>query len=84
MNNPFDQLEIARDLVRRDECQHLFGVVRKVQTQVLSNPEGWHDPLGNGPVEEIDAAYTRGVIRGMEIMLNELDERIGWLRDRWG
>lgn len=81
--NPFDAVEIARDLVRRDEAQHLFNVISDAQSQVLSSfaDDGWHDPKGNS--EEEDIAYTRGVIRGMEVVLNELDERIGFLRDRW-
>lgn len=72
MSNPFDQLELARDLVRRDECQHLFDKVRKEHKRI-------EEQYGlNIPDMEM------GYMEGLDFVMNELDERIGWLRDRWG
>lgn len=51
----FDQMEIARDLVRRDEAEHLFTLIRNDQRDVENDPDGWYDREHGD-----DAAYTRG------------------------
>jgi hypothetical protein len=64
MTNPFDHLELARDLVRRDEAQRLFDIVSAEHKRQFDTGE---DDVG-----------------GLAWVLDVLDERIGWLRDRWG
>lgn len=71
MSNPFDALDVARDLVRRDECERLFKTILAEQDLFRTNPTE-------------DTEYDKGLLRGMELTLNILDEEIGWLRDRWG
>lgn len=71
MSNPFDVMDTARDLVRRDECERLYE--RIVQEQNLCKMS-----------QTLDAPYDRGVIKGLELALNIIDGEIGWLRERWG
>jgi hypothetical protein len=75
MSNPFDQLELARDLVRRDECERLFDEVNRL-SKVWADLD-WQEFC-------VSPEEKEGRLRGLENTMNMLDERIGWLRDRWG
>jgi hypothetical protein len=68
MSNPMDIMEVARDLVRKDEAQHLF--------EVLSD---------GAPGESLPVRtdYRDGYRDGLAFALDRLDERIGFLRDKW-
>lgn len=68
--NPFDQLEVARDLVRRDECERLFG-------EIVTEEKEREAFL----IERTE--YTDGYVAGLNFVLDLLDVRIGHLRDRW-
>jgi len=70
MNNPFDDLEIARDLVRRDECDYLFDRVRKESKEMDGLPAR--------------TDYRDGYAAGLDFVMDVLDGRIGYLHDRWG
>ena len=70
MSNPFDQLELARDLVRRDECQWLFDKVRQESKEMDGLPAR--------------TDYRDGYAAGLDFAMDLLDGRIGHLRDRWG
>lgn len=71
--NRFDALEMARDLVSRDEAQRLFGIVRANHKQA----EGEH-------ADEFSQMDGKdGYLAALTYVMDELDERIGYLRDRW-
>lgn len=71
--NPFDILDVARDLVRRDEADHLFDVVKALSKEVEES-EAWDD----------EPDVKKGVLRGLNMVMDELDGRIGFFRERWG
>lgn len=79
-HNPFDVIEVACDIVRRDECERSFDVLRSIEKGIDAEDD-WSDPSITSPD---DAAYTRGIKRGLSIAMDELDERITYLRNRWG
>jgi hypothetical protein len=67
-SNPFDAMEIARDMVKRDECTYLFNEILAEDKQVGV---------------EVDE-YYKGYKEGLRFAMDLLDGRIGHLRDRWG
>ena len=71
MDNPFDALDVARDLVRRDECEWLFDKIRAE-----------HKEYADTHKDEMLTSDS-GYARGLEFVMDLLDERIGFLRDRW-
>jgi hypothetical protein len=73
MGNPFDVVEVARDLVRHDECHRLFTVLHDLFKEIEAG-DSWED----------EPEVRKGVLKGLDIAMNELDERIGELRNRWG
>lgn len=66
--NPMDMAEMGRDLLRRDECMLLFDQLNTELKRVEKGAEN-----------KYIAAYCDGLRFGMD----HLDERIGYLRDRW-
>lgn len=72
MNNLFDALDVARDLVSRDECEFLFD---KIRAEHKEYAETHKDEMLTS-----DSGYARG----LEFAMDLLDGRIGELRDRWG
>jgi hypothetical protein len=73
--NPMDQLEVARDLVRKDECEFLFKELNAISKIWENLPD---EEFGNYSEAKINR------LQGLEAALNILDERIGYLHDRWG
>jgi len=71
VDNPFDALDVARDLVRRDECEWLFDKIRAE-----------HKEYADTHKDEMLTSDS-GYARGLEFVMDLLDERIGFLRDRW-
>lgn len=71
MSNPMDIIEVARDLIRKDEAQHLFDLLLAEDVRV--NRE-----YGLNLPDE-----TVGYLDGLKFAMDELDARIGFLRDRW-
>jgi hypothetical protein len=72
VSNPFDVLDVARDLVRRDECEFIFDKIRDEHKEYA---ETHKDEMLTS-----DSGYARG----LEFAMDLLDGRIGFLRDRWG
>jgi len=72
--NPLDILEIARDLIHKDEAEHLFKELHDISKEWQSE-----DP------EEFGGEAAKAArIAGLECALNIIDERIEHLRGRWG
>lgn len=74
MNNPMDLMEVARDLIRKDECQSLFELLYAEHKRF--DKERLEKLAETG---EDDYRYADGLEFAMDI----LDARIGLLRDRW-
>lgn len=69
--NPFDFLELARDMVRQDEAQAIFDAVSDWAKKWQAME---HDPEEDGG----------GYLAGLDWVMDLLDGRIGYHRDRWG
>lgn len=69
MPNPMDQLEVVRDLIRKEECEFLFNSVRVEEKTI--------DP------DTLSGGYRDGYYAGLNFVLDLLDVRIGHLRDKW-
>jgi hypothetical protein len=68
--NPIHFMELARNLVRYDECEDLFSDIRKL----LDEPPNleYHNAQND---------YLTGWISAIEEVLNILDGRMSWLRE---
>ena len=73
--NPMDQLEVARDLIRKDECEFIFNKLNAISKAWEQLPD---EEFGDHPEAKINR------LRGLETIMDLLDERIGHLHDRWG
>jgi hypothetical protein len=67
----FDMLSMAVDYIRRDECEHLFAALHQEDKEHLL-------------VDRENKDYSDGYLDGLKFAMDELDVRIGHLRDRWG
>jgi len=73
----FDSIAIARDLVARDEAQRVFDIVAREYDRVS-------DMLHRLGAGYEDSGYLSGYLAALKFVMDDLDERIGYLRDRWG
>lgn len=75
MSNPMDLLEVARDLIRKEELERTFKDLHDLH-KAWSDLD-WHE-MGLRNEEE-----RGGMLSGLDEAMNYVDERIGYLRDRW-
>lgn len=71
-SNPFDLLELARDMVRRDECDAIYDAIRTEAREYLAQRADSGDPSPGVDMVPLD------------LLLDLLDGRIGHYRERWG
>jgi hypothetical protein len=72
MSNPLDALAVARDLVRRDEAEHLHRALHDLYKEVEALSDGRPHPQDR-----------EDFLRGLDEAMLILDARIGLLRERW-
>jgi hypothetical protein len=70
--NRMDAKELLRDLVRKEEAEHLHNKIHDICNEIAES----EDTFGN-PHDK--AVY----LRGLDEALLVIDARIGHLRDRW-
>jgi hypothetical protein len=71
MSNRMDGKELLRDLIRKDEAEHLHDMLHKLCKEAVDSGE-------DQPSE-----YRRGFRDGLEEAMLIIDARIGHLRHRW-
>jgi hypothetical protein len=75
VSNPMDMMQVLRDLIRREEAEHLHQAILDLRTE-------W----SKEPAEQFESGQTRkeALLCGLDEAMLIIDARIGHLRDRWG
>jgi uncharacterized protein (DUF2267 family) len=75
MSNPMDHMEVLRDLLRKEEAEHLHNEIHDLF-------KAWQAaPVGDHCCSHVE---HHAALKGLSEAMLIVDARIGHLRDRWG